>query len=154
MYVLLFFCCLSDWDRHTHAHIHTHNTHTHTCYMEFRTEKFPHCPVITSRQWTLTLLPHHLSSWLFAEVKSHGLLKSVCFLNGWNNLWCFRTVNFVPFKKSFLFLIIGLMYLQSLNFERIVMSQLNPLKICLPSVVNFFAAITRWIICALLVKVI
>uniref|UniRef100_A0A8C0LJN8 RRN3 homolog, RNA polymerase I transcription factor n=1 Tax=Canis lupus dingo TaxID=286419 RepID=A0A8C0LJN8_CANLU len=37
----------------------------------------------------------------------------------------------------------GLRYLQSLNFERIVMSQLNPLKICLPSVVNFFAAITR-----------
>uniref|UniRef100_A0A2K5S1F5 RRN3 homolog, RNA polymerase I transcription factor n=1 Tax=Cebus imitator TaxID=2715852 RepID=A0A2K5S1F5_CEBIM len=37
----------------------------------------------------------------------------------------------------------GLQYLQSLNFERIVMSQLNPLKICLPSVVNFFAAITK-----------
>nr|XP_003421933.1 RNA polymerase I-specific transcription initiation factor RRN3 isoform X1 [Loxodonta africana] len=36
----------------------------------------------------------------------------------------------------------GLRYLQSLNFERIVMSQLNPLKICLPSVVNFFASIT------------
>ncbi|XP_019653945.1 RNA polymerase I-specific transcription initiation factor RRN3 isoform X1 [Ailuropoda melanoleuca] len=36
----------------------------------------------------------------------------------------------------------GLRYLQSLNFERIVMSQLNPLKICLPAVVNFFAAIT------------
>ncbi|XP_004705814.1 RNA polymerase I-specific transcription initiation factor RRN3 [Echinops telfairi] len=36
----------------------------------------------------------------------------------------------------------GLLYLQSLNFERIVMSQLNPLKICLPSVVNLFAAIT------------
>lgn len=36
----------------------------------------------------------------------------------------------------------GLRYIQSLNFERIVMSQLNPLKICLPSVVNFFAAIT------------
>ncbi|XP_040297379.1 RNA polymerase I-specific transcription initiation factor RRN3 [Bufo bufo] len=37
----------------------------------------------------------------------------------------------------------GLSYLQGLNFERIVMCQLNPLKICLPSVVNFFAAITR-----------
>uniref|UniRef100_A0A8C2RXK8 RRN3 homolog, RNA polymerase I transcription factor n=1 Tax=Capra hircus TaxID=9925 RepID=A0A8C2RXK8_CAPHI len=37
----------------------------------------------------------------------------------------------------------GLRYLQSLNFERIVMSQLNPLKICLPSVVNFFATITN-----------
>ncbi|XP_004587152.1 RNA polymerase I-specific transcription initiation factor RRN3 [Ochotona princeps] len=37
----------------------------------------------------------------------------------------------------------GLRYLQSLNFERIVMSQLNPLKVCLPSVVNFFAALTN-----------
>ncbi|XP_063286378.1 RNA polymerase I-specific transcription initiation factor RRN3 isoform X1 [Pelobates fuscus] len=37
----------------------------------------------------------------------------------------------------------GLAYLQNLNFERIVMCQLNPLKICLPSVVNLFAAITR-----------
>ncbi|XP_054066527.1 RNA polymerase I-specific transcription initiation factor RRN3 isoform X2 [Rissa tridactyla] len=37
----------------------------------------------------------------------------------------------------------GLSYLQSLNFERVVMCQLNPLKICIPSVVNLFAAITR-----------
>ncbi|XP_029432038.1 RNA polymerase I-specific transcription initiation factor RRN3 isoform X1 [Rhinatrema bivittatum] len=37
----------------------------------------------------------------------------------------------------------GLAYLQGLNFERIVMCQLNPLKICLPSVVSLFAAITR-----------
>ncbi|XP_075686257.1 RNA polymerase I-specific transcription initiation factor RRN3 [Rhinoderma darwinii] len=37
----------------------------------------------------------------------------------------------------------GLSYLQGLNFERIVMCQPNPLKICLPSVVNLFAAITR-----------
>lgn len=39
----------------------------------------------------------------------------------------------------------GLSYLQSLNFERIVMCQLNPLKICIPSVVNLFAAITRYL---------
>ncbi|XP_033022990.1 RNA polymerase I-specific transcription initiation factor RRN3 [Lacerta agilis] len=37
----------------------------------------------------------------------------------------------------------GLAFLQSLNLERIVMCQLNPLKVCLPSIVNFFAAITR-----------
>nr|XP_056722542.1 RNA polymerase I-specific transcription initiation factor RRN3 [Euleptes europaea] len=37
----------------------------------------------------------------------------------------------------------GLAFLQSLNFERVVMCQLNPLKVCLSSVVNFFAAITR-----------
>ncbi|XP_054955951.1 RNA polymerase I-specific transcription initiation factor RRN3-like isoform X2 [Pan paniscus] len=48
----------------------------------------------------------------------------------------------------------GLQYLQSLNFERIVMSQLNPLKICLPSVVNFFAAITKKVIYAFLMGVI
>ncbi|XP_036408608.1 RNA polymerase I-specific transcription initiation factor RRN3 [Megalops cyprinoides] len=37
----------------------------------------------------------------------------------------------------------GLAYLQGLNLERIVMSQLNPLKVCLPAVTNMFAAITR-----------
>ncbi|NXK05698.1 RRN3 factor, partial [Herpetotheres cachinnans] len=34
----------------------------------------------------------------------------------------------------------GLSYLQSLNFERIVIKKKNPLKICIPSVVNLFAA--------------
>ncbi|KAG9330633.1 hypothetical protein JZ751_023549 [Albula glossodonta] len=37
----------------------------------------------------------------------------------------------------------GLAYLQSLNLERIVMSRLNPLKVCLPAITNMFAAITR-----------
>ncbi|XP_069761910.1 LOW QUALITY PROTEIN: RNA polymerase I-specific transcription initiation factor RRN3 [Narcine bancroftii] len=37
----------------------------------------------------------------------------------------------------------GFTYLHNLNFERMVMCQLNPLKVCLPSVVNLFAAITR-----------
>ncbi|KAE8283501.1 RNA polymerase I-specific transcription initiation factor RRN3 Transcription initiation factor IA [Larimichthys crocea] len=37
----------------------------------------------------------------------------------------------------------GLEYLQSLNLERVVMCQMNPLKVCLPSVTNMFAAITR-----------
>ncbi|KAM9744951.1 LOW QUALITY PROTEIN: RNA polymerase I-specific transcription initiation factor RRN3 [Menidia menidia] len=37
----------------------------------------------------------------------------------------------------------GLEYMQSLNLERIVMCQLNPLKVCLSSVTSLFAAITR-----------
>lgn len=37
----------------------------------------------------------------------------------------------------------GLEYLQTLNLERVVMSQLNPLKVCIPSVTSMFAAITR-----------
>uniref|UniRef100_A0A8C2XK08 RRN3 homolog, RNA polymerase I transcription factor n=1 Tax=Cyclopterus lumpus TaxID=8103 RepID=A0A8C2XK08_CYCLU len=39
----------------------------------------------------------------------------------------------------------GLEYLQSLNLERVVMCQLNPLKVCLPSVTSMFAAITRYV---------
>jgi len=38
----------------------------------------------------------------------------------------------------------GLAYLQGLNLERIVMCQLNPLRVCLPAVTNMFAAITRY----------
>ncbi|KAG8145577.1 putative RNA polymerase I-specific transcription initiation factor RRN3 protein [Naja naja] len=37
----------------------------------------------------------------------------------------------------------GLAYLQSLNFERIILCQLNPLKVCLPTIVSLFAALTR-----------
>ncbi|XP_056263928.1 RNA polymerase I-specific transcription initiation factor RRN3 [Pseudoliparis swirei] len=37
----------------------------------------------------------------------------------------------------------GLEYLQSLNLERVVMCQMNPLKVCLPAVTSMFAAITR-----------
>ncbi|XP_061555742.1 RNA polymerase I-specific transcription initiation factor RRN3 isoform X3 [Phycodurus eques] len=36
----------------------------------------------------------------------------------------------------------GLEYLQSLNLERVVMCQMNPLKVCIPAVTNMFAAIT------------
>lgn len=60
--------------------------------------------------------------------------------------WVFAYVIICAFKgilTPLFFLIKGLQYLQSLNFERIVLSQLNPLKICLPQVVNFFAAITK-----------
>lgn len=38
----------------------------------------------------------------------------------------------------------GLEYLQSLNLERVVMCQLNPLRVCLPAVTSMFAAITRY----------
>ncbi|XP_006637244.1 RNA polymerase I-specific transcription initiation factor RRN3 isoform X1 [Lepisosteus oculatus] len=37
----------------------------------------------------------------------------------------------------------GMAYLQQMNLERIVMCQLNPLKVCLPAITNMFAAITR-----------
>ena len=39
--------------------------------------------------------------------------------------------------------VLGLAYLQGLNLERVVMCQLNPLNVCLPAVINLFAAFTR-----------
>ncbi len=50
----------------------------------------------------------------------------------------FQTVSFVLDPSA------GLAYLQGLNLERIVMCQLNPLRVCLPAVTNMFAAITRY----------
>ncbi len=50
----------------------------------------------------------------------------------------FQTVSFVLDPSA------GLAYLQGLNLERIVMCQLNPLRVCLSAVTNMFAAITRY----------
>ncbi|PIO34595.1 hypothetical protein AB205_0095710, partial [Aquarana catesbeiana] len=72
----------------------------------------------------------------FCDVTSHGPFYAVCQA-------VFYTVIFRHKQLLDGNLRIGLAYLQALNFERIVMCQLNPLKICLPTVVNFFAAITR-----------
>ncbi|XP_040177566.1 RNA polymerase I-specific transcription initiation factor RRN3 isoform X1 [Rana temporaria] len=72
----------------------------------------------------------------FCDVTSHGPFYAVCQA-------VFYTVIFRHKQLLEGNLRIGLAYLQALNFERIVMCQLNPLKICLPTVVNFFAAITR-----------
>ncbi|KAF6272481.1 RRN3-like protein, RNA polymerase I transcription factor [Rhinolophus ferrumequinum] len=71
----------------------------------------------------------------FCDVALHGPFYSACQAVFYTFVFRHKQLLSGNLKK-------GLMYLQSLNFERIVMSQLNPLKICLPSVVNFFAAIT------------
>ncbi|XP_073648384.1 RNA polymerase I-specific transcription initiation factor RRN3 isoform X3 [Tursiops truncatus] len=72
----------------------------------------------------------------FCDVALHGPFYSACQAVFYTFVFRHRQLLSGNLKE-------GLRYLQSLNFERIVMSQLNPLKICLPSVVNFFAAITN-----------
>ncbi|XP_016015163.1 RNA polymerase I-specific transcription initiation factor RRN3 isoform X1 [Rousettus aegyptiacus] len=72
---------------------------------------------------------------LFCDVALHGPFYSACQAVFYTFVFRHKQLLSGNLKE-------GLRYLQSLNFERIVMSQLNPLKICLPSVVNFFAAIT------------
>ncbi|XP_072550304.1 RNA polymerase I-specific transcription initiation factor RRN3 [Salminus brasiliensis] len=72
----------------------------------------------------------------FCDVSLHGPFYSTCQAVFYTLIFRHRAILEGNMKK-------GLAYLQSLNLERIVMCQLNPLKVCLPAVTNMFAAITR-----------
>lgn len=72
----------------------------------------------------------------FCDVVLHGPFYSACQAVFYTFIFLHKQILEGNLRK-------GLTYLQNLNFERIVMCQLNPLKICLPLVVNLFAGITR-----------
>uniref|UniRef100_A0A8C9VMK2 RRN3 homolog, RNA polymerase I transcription factor n=1 Tax=Scleropages formosus TaxID=113540 RepID=A0A8C9VMK2_SCLFO len=72
----------------------------------------------------------------FCDVTLHGPFYAACQAVFYTLVFRHRAILEGNMRK-------GLAYLQSLNLERIVMSQLNPLKVCLPSVANMFASITR-----------
>ncbi|KAI4891545.1 hypothetical protein NFI96_027825, partial [Prochilodus magdalenae] len=73
---------------------------------------------------------------VFCDVSLHGPFYAACQAVFYSLIFRYRAILEGNMKK-------GLAYLQRLNLERIVMSQLNPLKVCLPAVTNMFAAITR-----------
>lgn len=70
------------------------------------------------------------------DISLHGPFYAACQAVFYTLVFRHRAILEPNMKK-------GLEYLQSLNLERLVMCQLNPLKVCLPSVTNMFAAITR-----------
>ncbi|KAK2829688.1 hypothetical protein Q7C36_017678 [Tachysurus vachellii] len=72
----------------------------------------------------------------FCDVSLHGPFYASCQAVFYTLIFRHKAIVEGSMKK-------GLAYLQSLNLERIVMSQLNPLKVCLPAVTNMFAAIMR-----------
>ncbi|XP_012682722.2 RNA polymerase I-specific transcription initiation factor RRN3 [Clupea harengus] len=72
----------------------------------------------------------------FCDVTLHGPFYAACQAVFYTLVFRHRAIVEGNMKK-------GLAYLQSLNLERIVMCQLNPLKVCLPAITNMFAAITR-----------
>uniref|UniRef100_F6W8D3 RRN3 homolog, RNA polymerase I transcription factor n=1 Tax=Ornithorhynchus anatinus TaxID=9258 RepID=F6W8D3_ORNAN len=101
-------------------------------------------PIITVKA-CLDLLVNWLHNYLddqdvgtkaFCDVTLHGPFYSACQAIFYTLVFRHKQLLDGSLRK-------GLAYLQSLNFERLVMCQLNPLKICLPTVVNLFAAITR-----------
>lgn len=101
-------------------------------------------PIATVRACLDLLLPWlHLyidsqdsSSHSFCDVTLHGPFYATCQAVFYTLVFRHRAIVEGNMKK-------GLAYLQSLNLERIVMCQLNPLKVCLPAITNMFAAITR-----------
>ncbi|XP_039973819.1 RNA polymerase I-specific transcription initiation factor RRN3 [Xiphias gladius] len=70
------------------------------------------------------------------DISLHGPFYSACQAVFYTLIFRHRAMLEGNLKK-------GLEYLRSLNLERLVMCQLNPLKVCLPSVTSMFAAITR-----------
>lgn len=70
------------------------------------------------------------------DVSLHGPFYTSCQAVFYTIIFRHRAMLEANMKK-------GLEYLQSLNLERVVMCQLNPLRFCLPSVTNMFADITR-----------
>uniref|UniRef100_A0A673IQV3 RRN3 homolog, RNA polymerase I transcription factor n=1 Tax=Sinocyclocheilus rhinocerous TaxID=307959 RepID=A0A673IQV3_9TELE len=72
----------------------------------------------------------------FCDVNLHGPFYTACQAVFYTLIFRHNAILEGNMKK-------GLVYLQGLNLERIVMCQLNPLRVCLPAVTNMFAAITR-----------
>uniref|UniRef100_A0A674CM49 RRN3 homolog, RNA polymerase I transcription factor n=1 Tax=Salmo trutta TaxID=8032 RepID=A0A674CM49_SALTR len=72
----------------------------------------------------------------YCDITLHGPFYNACQAVFYTLIFRHRSILEGDMKK-------GLAYLQGLNLERIVMCQLNPLKVCLPAVTNMFAAITR-----------
>ncbi|XP_077069211.1 RNA polymerase I-specific transcription initiation factor RRN3 [Siphateles boraxobius] len=72
----------------------------------------------------------------FCDINLHGPFYAACQAVFYTLIFRHNVILEGSLKK-------GLAYLQGLNLERIVMSQLNPLRVCLPAVTNMFAAITR-----------
>uniref|UniRef100_A0A9R1SSV5 RRN3 homolog, RNA polymerase I transcription factor n=2 Tax=Cyprinus carpio TaxID=7962 RepID=A0A9R1SSV5_CYPCA len=72
----------------------------------------------------------------FCDINLHGPFYTACQAVFYTLIFRHSAILEGNMKK-------GLAYLQGLNLERIVMCQLNPLRVCLPAVTNMFAAITR-----------
>ncbi|KAK3552201.1 hypothetical protein QTP86_005262 [Hemibagrus guttatus] len=76
---------------------------------------------------------------VFCNVSLHGPFYASCQAVFYTLIFRHKAILEGSMKKECLILIGQ----KSLNLERIVMRQLNPLKVCLPAITNMFAAIMR-----------
>ncbi|XP_033750919.1 RNA polymerase I-specific transcription initiation factor RRN3-like [Pecten maximus] len=75
-----------------------------------------------------------VGSCVHADVSHHGPFYSVCQTIFY--VFVFRSKELLEMKK-------GYKWAEGLNFQRIVTSRLNPLRVCLPVIVKSFASVTR-----------
>lgn len=85
-------------------------------------------------QWVHLYLDSTSEEVVNADVNHHGPFYSVC--QAVFYVFVFRSKEIFETKK-------GHKWAESLNFQRIVTSRLNPLRICLPVIVKTFSSITR-----------
>ncbi|KAH9490232.1 DNA independent RNA polymerase I transcription factor [Bulinus truncatus] len=71
---------------------------------------------------------------LHADISHHGTFYSVC--QSAFYIFCFKHNDFMQLKK-------GHKWAESLNFQRVITSRLNPLRVCVPIIVKTFASATR-----------
>ncbi|XP_023677431.1 RNA polymerase I-specific transcription initiation factor RRN3 isoform X2 [Paramormyrops kingsleyae] len=101
-------------------------------------------PVVTVKACLDLLVPwlhqyidsQDANSATFCDVTLHGPFYAACQAVFYTLVFRHQAILEGSMRK-------GLSYLQGLNLERIVMSQLNPLKVCLPPITSMFAAISR-----------
>lgn len=84
--------------------------------------------------WIHCYIDEHDASSLGPDANKYGPFYSVC--QALFYIFVFR-------HKQLLELEAGLKYIRKLNLERIVTCRMNPLKVCLPTIVKTFAHITR-----------
>nr|KAG5709697.1 hypothetical protein BaRGS_027722 [Batillaria attramentaria] len=84
--------------------------------------------------WVHTYLEKSGGNSLHADLAHHSPFYAVC--QAVFYVFCFRNQELLDLRK-------GYKWAKSLNFQHIVMSQLNPLRICLPMICRTFASVTR-----------
>ncbi|XP_059168975.1 RNA polymerase I-specific transcription initiation factor RRN3-like [Physella acuta] len=85
-------------------------------------------------KWVHKYLDQTGEQGLNADIAHHGTFYSVC--QSAFYIFCFKHNDFMQMKR-------GHKWAESLNFQRVVTSKLNPLRVCVPIIVKTFASATR-----------
>ncbi|GFN78288.1 RNA polymerase i-specific transcription initiation factor rrn3-like [Plakobranchus ocellatus] len=114
---------------------------TAACYIGSFVTRASYLPLSSARQmmqlmlkWVHSYLDQSSDFGLSADIEHHGPFYSVC--QSAFYIFCFMHNSFMHSKE-------GHRWGESLNFQRVITSKLNPLRVCMPIVAKTFASATR-----------